>query len=356
MIRDTKRRTAERLALARARRRRGSAGVSANLLPWLFAGGLPSIASLSYGLGDTLGGGNSIVITGTNVNGATSVMFGAASATITGNTDTTVTVTLPPASGGANAFGNVNVTVTTPRGTSNALNWEYWNPTAEGEGPSLFVERIVDANQTQGYSITTGTGNWRTRSAGIAMSEATNEPSDITGYPSFNGSNRLLTSNNIGVIGDMGSTAAISGCFVLDIGTAAAPAGTWEGSAGLWADAGRGAVGASITTSGFTQWAALSGGTASATMACSTTGWHSCVGVMDEGVGLKASVDGATFNSTANANNYPESSAENLNIGANYNQAANFNGALRVVLFYAHAVNQAFVTKFHTWANQRHIF
>ena len=58
-------------------------------------------------------GGTSVTITGTNLTGATAVNFGATpAATFTVNTATQITATSPAGS------GTVNITVTTPAGTS----------------------------------------------------------------------------------------------------------------------------------------------------------------------------------------------------------------------------------------------
>ncbi|MER7755498.1 IPT/TIG domain-containing protein [Kitasatospora sp. NPDC097643] len=65
------------------------------------------------------GGGQTVVITGTNLGGATAVHFGSKLATITANTPTSVTVTSPSGS------GVVQVTVTTLGGTSNPLTFYY---------------------------------------------------------------------------------------------------------------------------------------------------------------------------------------------------------------------------------------
>ncbi|WP_411136795.1 IPT/TIG domain-containing protein [Streptomyces sp. C10] len=65
------------------------------------------------------GGGTTVVITGTNLGGATAVRFGTKTATITANTPTSVTVTSP------SGTGTVPVTVTTPGGTSNPLQFFY---------------------------------------------------------------------------------------------------------------------------------------------------------------------------------------------------------------------------------------
>ena len=74
---------------------------------------LPTVTSVSPSSGPT-SGGTSVVITGTNLTGATGVMFGnAAATTVTVTSATSITVTVP-----AGAAGTVDVTVTTPSGTS----------------------------------------------------------------------------------------------------------------------------------------------------------------------------------------------------------------------------------------------
>ncbi|MEU1668095.1 IPT/TIG domain-containing protein [Streptomyces sparsogenes] len=64
-------------------------------------------------------GGNSVVITGTNFTGATSVKFGNKSASFTVNSPTQITAIAPSGS------GVVGVTVTTPGGTTSPVNYFY---------------------------------------------------------------------------------------------------------------------------------------------------------------------------------------------------------------------------------------
>lgn len=83
-----------------------------------------TITSLNYTQGDVLGGGQSIVISGTNLDTVGLCTFGGTTATITAQTPTTLTVTLP-----AHAAGVVDVAVTNLGGTTTATNaFEYWNP------------------------------------------------------------------------------------------------------------------------------------------------------------------------------------------------------------------------------------
>jgi hypothetical protein len=65
------------------------------------------------------GGGTVVTVTGTNLTGATAVTFGSKPGTITANTPTSVTVTSP------SGTGTVNLTVTTPGGTSSPVPFYY---------------------------------------------------------------------------------------------------------------------------------------------------------------------------------------------------------------------------------------
>ncbi len=72
----------------------------------------PTVTAVSPSSGSTAGGA-SVGITGTNFTGATTVDFGSSSASFTYNSSTSITATSP-----AESAATVNVTVTTPGGTS----------------------------------------------------------------------------------------------------------------------------------------------------------------------------------------------------------------------------------------------
>ena len=72
----------------------------------------PTVTGLSVHNGTTAGG-TSVIITGTNLTGVTSVTFGGTAGTITANTATQITATTP-----AHANGSVRVVVTTPGGSN----------------------------------------------------------------------------------------------------------------------------------------------------------------------------------------------------------------------------------------------
>ncbi|GHJ39550.1 S-layer family protein [Streptomyces sp. TS71-3] len=79
---------------------------------------VPVLASLSPSSG-AAAGGNTVTLSGSNLSGATQVLFGPNAAAIVSNTATEVVVTAPAGS------GTVDVTVTTTAGTSNALSYTY---------------------------------------------------------------------------------------------------------------------------------------------------------------------------------------------------------------------------------------
>ena len=88
----------------------GTSTTSANDL--FTYGTAPAVTGIAPSAGPT-GGGTSVVITGTNLGSATAVDFGANAATITDDSATSITASAP-----AGTAGPVDVTVTTPDGTS----------------------------------------------------------------------------------------------------------------------------------------------------------------------------------------------------------------------------------------------
>jgi IPT/TIG domain len=73
----------------------------------------PQVTGISPSTGSSAGG-DSVTITGSGFTGATAVDFGGVSAMMQVNSDSQITATSPPGS------GIVDVTVTTPSGTSEA--------------------------------------------------------------------------------------------------------------------------------------------------------------------------------------------------------------------------------------------
>ncbi|MEU5853547.1 IPT/TIG domain-containing protein [Saccharopolyspora shandongensis] len=95
-----------------------TAGSSTDAVSFTFVAA-PVITSLTPVQGPQAGG-NSVVIQGSGLTGASSVTFGSTPATsFTVNSDNTLTAVAPAGT------GNVQVTVTTPGGTSGGLNYSY---------------------------------------------------------------------------------------------------------------------------------------------------------------------------------------------------------------------------------------
>ncbi|MFG2527007.1 IPT/TIG domain-containing protein [Streptomyces sp. NPDC048516] len=112
------------------------------------------------------GGGTTVNITGTNLGGATAVHFGTKTATITGNTPTSVTVISP------SGTGTVPVTVTTPGGTSNPLSFFYVGaPFKSGISPVSGV--------TAGGNTVTITGTGLTTATSVNFGAATATPTVV---------------------------------------------------------------------------------------------------------------------------------------------------------------------------------
>jgi hypothetical protein len=89
-----------------------SAATSADRFTYTAAAQLPTVTGLTPAAGSTAGG-TTVAINGTNLTGATAVKFGSFAATIQSISATQIIVITP-----ANAAGTVDVTVTTPNGTS----------------------------------------------------------------------------------------------------------------------------------------------------------------------------------------------------------------------------------------------
>ena len=128
------------------------AGTSATgaLDKFTYAGPPPTVSGLAPTSGSAAGG-TSVVITGTNLNGATGVKFGLIAATnFTTNSATQITATSPAGT------GTVDVTVTTPSGTSATGAVDKFTYTA---GPTVLSLSPSNGPTAGGTSVViTGTG------------------------------------------------------------------------------------------------------------------------------------------------------------------------------------------------------
>ena len=133
---------------------------------WVFVNG-PSVTAVSPTSGPAAGG-NQITITGTNFTGATGVSFGSTAATnVTVVNSTTITATAPAYTGLTHQDGSamVDVTVTTPAGTSATSSADQYTydsvPTVTAVSPS--------AGPTAGGTLVTITGTHLVAGATVAF-------------------------------------------------------------------------------------------------------------------------------------------------------------------------------------------
>jgi uncharacterized membrane protein len=173
----------------------------------------PAVSSISpnAGLAGSAGGGESVVITGANLSGATAVMFGSTAATaFIVNSGTKVTATDP-----IESAGTVNVTVTTPGGTSTTVagdQFTYVNtPTVSSISP-------IDGPTAGSTSVTITGTNFSAGDASTAVTFGGLSGTHVT----------VVSSTDITVVTPADSAGPVS-VFVSDEGgLVSAPTFTYE--------------------------------------------------------------------------------------------------------------------------------
>ena len=101
-------------------------------------------------------GGNTVTITGTDfISSNTTVHFGSAAALITVVNNTTITATVPPSL----SLGTVNVTVTTPAGTSSIVPGDQYTYVAGGINPPIVTTLDLNYGSIDGGNTITVNGS-----------------------------------------------------------------------------------------------------------------------------------------------------------------------------------------------------
>ncbi|HLG91434.1 MAG TPA: IPT/TIG domain-containing protein [Acidimicrobiales bacterium] len=169
---------------------------------------VPSVTGLSPSLGPVRGG-TTVTVTGANFLGVTRVSFGSTAATsFTVNSSTQITATSPP-----EAAGTVDVTVTTPGGTSATSSADRFSYQAPAPG-QIYVDNSVSA---------TGTGSVSTGSF------STTQPDLLVAFVASDG----CTSSSACYIGSIGTqSATVSGGGLA--WSLAQRANTLSGTAEIW--------------------------------------------------------------------------------------------------------------------------
>ncbi len=123
---------------------------------------VPAVTSVAPNNG-SLAGGQAITITGTALDSATAVYFGANLATITTNSATQIVATSP-----AGTVGTVDVTVTTSGGTSPTVTADHFTYAA-GVSVDPLWRSAVSYTQGYGYQTTDGTVQYDQRRSSAVL-------------------------------------------------------------------------------------------------------------------------------------------------------------------------------------------
>lgn len=306
----------------------------------------PTFTSLNYKYGDVLGGGQSIVATGTNLSGATVTLDGV-TCTIVGTTSTTVTFTLP-----ANAAAGLKtLVITTGAGSTTLPNaFEYFDPTS-----------IFDL-YGDGTAYASGTLTVR---KGQNLVEATNPPAVGSGARQLNGRNTIdfdgvndLLHTTTAVVEDYATTTTWFSFVLFNadvIDTNNLDPLQYENDA-LWSDDG-GWIGLHLygTTPALQVYTSSGGSDIDDPITISTGAWIGGMGKHDTGklysrLGSGAWSAGTTCGTTGNGSD--PLAAANLRIGSNYGTQF-FDGRLAVLGIAKTIPTEANITKLIGVINQQ---
>jgi hypothetical protein len=307
---------------------------------WAAMAGAPApvLVSLDFDLADT-DGGDTIVITGTDLDSASSVTVGGTSATITGNTSTTVAFTMP-----AKSSGSHNVQVTTPGGVSNTLAIEAWSPLTE-TSCTFLCER-------PDYS--SGTGTWSTR-LGTALNDAGTPPSASGGAPIFAGADNSYLDGDVHA--DMVPTTGGSMAVVSDsTNTNTLTPSTPYLNPTLLVNETNGTLGLAYgDVSGTRGWMGhVYDGTAYRTLhVAATISQYNTAILRFDNTSLDVRVNGGAFSTTATTGLWGFSGG-NLRVGGGYNGLEDFRGTPRAIALFDVKISDAVATKLWKWGKCRH--
>lgn len=305
----------------------------------------PVLTSLNYDLADTAGG-DAITITGTDLGSASDCEvdngFGGAwqSASITANTATSLTFTMPATLNGA---GSYLVRVTTAGGVSNTLAIEAWSP-AELD---LNIWNRADFASSP-WAGETSLGD----SGSNDLTEATNPPavgSAINGFDpaDFDGTNDKL--ENASTMGTLFSTAYSFFALVKADALAADDSGG-DVQPRIFGDS-LSYLCLIVSTSGAKLYTYSGAIKQTAYSAMSTGTWTLLRGKWD-GTYLYLAKDSAAFAAGVSAG-IIDTTAGTLRVGCNYNASAFFNGQIAELAFSPTDVSDANFTKIRKYLNAR---
>lgn len=307
----------------------------------------PVISSLNYSQGDIAGGGQSITITGENLNSTSSVKFGLTSATIISKSHSSVTVTLP-----AHVAGTVDVSVTTDVATATSSNaFEFWSPAQLS--PKAWARAPNYSASSSGTLTDEG-------SLSDNFVEATNFPSagsaigNFSPTINFDGTDDILSNTTAWSTVIPNGTVFIWCLFYAD--TAQAEAALHDGN--LVADSLNAEIGVDISTSGFSASILddVLSYTRSGFIPCSVETWH--LGLMmcnpsDVGSEGKIAVDDSSWTTWAVPGGFTPFTPGNVTLGKGY-EARYFDGRMADVGIVNATASAGNVIKLRKYMQQRY--
>ena len=309
---------------------------------WHGAGGSPpTISSLNYAQGDTIGGGQSIVVTGTNLASASAVDIGGTAQTITGTTSTTVTFTLAARAAGS----GLTLTVTTPGGTA-TTTFEYWDPSVPGT-----LTEGMDKGYTASLPFTP-----RFSSAGTFTTAGSN-PTASSGDMVFAGAQLLHTPAINALMTTASGFGANKGTCVavLKASAAATHTGGSIDNPAICCIPGGSAFNVFYDSQGFTcnVFDASFGAARESHVAMGHDSlYHIGIARFQDGVDLSTRVDGSSWD-TQTLTNFNDGQTAPLILGVATDVVTYLNNAnLAAILWYSDRVTDANGTKLYKWAQQ----
>ena len=315
----------------------------------------PTLSSLNYTQGDIAGGGQSIVATGTNLSTAFLVTIGGNSATITGNTSTTCTFTLP-----AHAAGTVSdVSITTAGGVTSTTSFTYWSPVQITN-----VDGHWDANKgvTASSNLVSAWLDQTSNALNATQSTGANKPTQTSSVfgtlPSIrcasNGtsstfvqlaSKRALTPNGFSFfwVGNTTSTRSSANSNLADqpVTSIGDHGSTPRSAAGM----NNGAIGVNTDLAGWTFGSGFNDGVSRLFGVTVSTGIGSA--------NVKAYAGGTQQGATVTTAAYDPSNSGYDTIGAGFNNADGWVGDLGAVIAIKAVISGGDLTNLYAWAQQR---
>ena len=336
------------------------------------AAATPVLISLNYDQGDVEGGGEQIILTGTNMLDVTSVSFGGTPCMVTSTTSSTATVILP-----AKIAGATTVTATNSAGPSNSLAFEFWAPTTDTS-----CVLVYDSLSTA-YDGTTWVARYSANpgsNLGQNVGALGNVPAS-SGAPVFDGDQTtesglrtasLLWSNILGTANGLSNQPGTIAAVLKSTNTQTLNAGVPYNNPQAVGNTDQGVIGLAFgrqggVTPGFMGHVYSSAdGYKTAFVAAAADTYHAVVSRSGTGVSsdsLDISLNGSlagglTSTPMLSGGVYNIYSVQTMTMGVYYSGTnpsfQTFAGTVRALVLLNAMASDTFITKHYKWAKQRH--